>query len=242
MNNILEIDNNIKQNGQINNNDINDINQGNIDNEAIPILLKSEASFDSVEKYYKAKYPEYKIVKFRNFIFIKMGNLLTFKFDEKDNYAPRFSIGPHWYFSLILFLLIFLLILFFYIPLFNKQNINTYKKMIFYLLTLSVYFFVFSVVLVHPKVVMNKIKTKKEYGLCSICKCYFDPYKNVEHCQDCGVCFENMDHHCMWVGKCIAKNNIFYFYGMLINVGILYGFIFYCVILSIKEKKQNKNI
>ena len=87
---------------------------------------------------------------------------------------------------------------------------------------------------------MNKKRTTKEYGLCSICKCYFDPYKKVEHCQFCGVCFENMDHHCMWVGKCVANNNTFYFYGMLIDVVILYVFIIYCVFVAILEKRQNK--
>ena len=30
----------------------------------------------------------------------------------------------------------------------------------------------------------------------------------IGHCSICGVCIEEIDHHCVFFGGCIAKNNI----------------------------------
>ena len=30
----------------------------------------------------------------------------------------------------------------------------------------------------------------------------------ARHCQHCGACILNIDHHCPWSGKCIADNNM----------------------------------
>ena len=128
---ILEINKNIKQNEQVIKNETDDNNN---DNESIPILSRVENSYDSVENYYKLNYPEYKIIKIRHFIFVKMGNLLAFNFDKNNNYIPKFSIGPHWYLSLILFLLILFFVFFLYIPIFKGQNLSLIKKIIFFYL------------------------------------------------------------------------------------------------------------
>ena len=239
MSNILEINDNKIQNISINKIESNESNKENVDNEGLPIL----SSFDitssySVEDFYKINYPEYKIIKFRNHIFIKMGKLITFNFDKKNKYIPKLSIGPHWYLTFILLLIILSLALILYFTIFKR--LSMVKKIIFFLFLISVYYFVLYTALVHPQVVMNKKKTINEYGYCTLCKCYFNPYNRVEHCDDCGVCVEKMDHHCIWVGKCVAKNNTRSFYGMLIDVGIFYVYIIYCVIVMSLEKKYKK--
>ena len=122
-----------------------------------------------------------------------------------------------------------------------KKLSNT-KNIIYFLFVFSVYYFVFCAALIHPKVIMNKKKNPNEYGYCSICKAYYNPYNKVEHCPDCEVCFEKMDHHCVWVGKCVAKNNTFYFYGMIVDVVIFYIYIIYCAILISLEKRKNKSM
>ena len=41
----------------------------------------------------------------------------------------------------------------------------------------------------------------------------------MEHCEDCQVCVDGIDHHCVFFSKCIAKNNLCYFWtslGMLL--------------------------
>ena len=89
---------------------------------------------------------------------------------------------------------------------------------------------------------MNKKKNSQEYAFCPKCKVYYNPYEKVEHCDMCGVCMAKMDHHCVWMGKCIANKNVFYFYGTLVDVGIFYIYIIYVVIsFAISETTKSKN-
>ena len=34
----------------------------------------------------------------------------------------------------------------------------------------------------------------------------------ITHCSDCDTCVMEQDYHCPWIGKCIAKCNLKYFY------------------------------
>lgn len=43
---------------------------------------------------------------------------------------------------------------------------------------------------------------------CRMCNIY-DPEST--HCSLCGVCIEDIDHHCVFFGKCVARKNIDYF-------------------------------
>ena len=234
-NNIIEIDDNKIKNGY---SEINNYSRLNKDIEGVPVISSLDISSYSVEEYYKTYYPEYKIIKFYNFTFIRMGRLLTFFFDKKNNYVPRFSIGPHWCLTVVLLLLILSLVYLIYFSIMKK--LGEFKSIIFFLFVFSVYYFVLCAALIHPKVVMNKIKNPNEYGYCTLCKAYYNPYNKVEHCPECEVCFEKMDHHCIWVGKCVAKNNAFYFYGMIVDIVIFYIYIIYCAILVTLENRKKK--
>ncbi|PHJ22374.1 dhhc zinc finger domain-containing protein [Cystoisospora suis] len=62
---------------------------------------------------------------------------------------------------------------------------------------------------------------------CSIC-CMYQPLR-TKHCGQCGRCIRTHDHHCPWIGSCVAEENrvYFYFYLLLqalelIVVGIIY--------------------
>ena len=46
---------------------------------------------------------------------------------------------------------------------------------------------------------------------------------NMVHCDDCGVCIEDFDHHCVFFSKCIGGGNIVPFYGSM--VGVLVNFV-----------------
>ena len=41
--------------------------------------------------------------------------------------------------------------------------------------------------------------------------CQIQRPMQARHCQHCGQCVLNIDHHCPWSGKCIAENNMFAF-------------------------------
>ena len=198
------------------------------DNEAIPILEELDINYLSAEQYYRANYPEYKIIKCGKIMFVKMGKLLTFNFSKSNNYIPKFSIGPNWYLTLVLLIIILSLSSLLYKTIFYQ--LSHIKQVIYFLFIISIYFLVFCTSLVHPQIIMNKKKNTQEYGFCNICKVYYNPYDKVEHCDMCKVCLPKMDHHCVWMGKCIANENTKYFYGTLIDIGIFYAYIIYCVI------------
>lgn len=52
----------------------------------------------------------------------------------------------------------------------------------------------------------NNIKFDK-YRVCSKCNILVFTSDNVTHCNECDICVEDLDHHCVWIGKCIAKRN-----------------------------------
>ena len=53
---------------------------------------------------------------------------------------------------------------------------------------------------------------------CSQCDLYRPP--GAQHCYDCQVCVEDLDHHCPWTGKCIGKKNISCFYAFLFTLTV----------------------
>ena len=207
--------------------------ENNTDYEGLPILSQMEQIKNSLEDYYQINYPEYKIYKLYNWTFIKMGKLLTFNFDKK-NYIPKYSIGPQWYLTITLLIIIFVLTYFIYSTIY--KDLAFYTKFFLFIFILIEYFFVFKTALTHTKVVMNKKQSTEESGFCNICKVYFNPNNKVQHCNFCNVCVEKMDHHCVWVGKCVAKNNTFYFYAMIGNICILYIYIIICgIFMAVKD-------
>jgi hypothetical protein len=54
--------------------------------------------------------------------------------------------------------------------------------------------------------------------------------RKVEHCERCDVCMEEVDHHCPWMNKCVAKGNLTEFYLFL---AFTFGSLFYALGISI---------
>ena len=228
MNN-LEIVNNEEEQDQSNNS--NNLNKSSdstkiiIDVEGIPILEEMNINYQSTEQYYRLNYPDYKIIKLCKFTFIKMGKLITFNFDKSNNYIPRCSIGPHWYLTIILYLIIFGLSSLLYKTIFYQ--LSNMKIVIFNLFIISIYILVLCTSLIHPKIIMNKKKNSQEYGFCNKCKVYYNPYDKIEHCDMCGVCLPKYDHHCGVIGKCVGKYNSLIFIMLALSA---MGF-FVCILL-----------
>ena len=72
--------------------------------------------------------------------------------------------------------------------------------------------------------------TDEEYesegkSYCSLCKGFRT--NNMEHCSECDVCVEGLDHHCGFFGKCIAGVQKYFFYLFLISIcGCFFAMIF----------------
>jgi hypothetical protein len=67
-----------------------------------------------------------------------------------------------------------------------------------------------------------------ECGICQI-----ERPHTASHCYDCGVCVNELDHHCPWTGKCIGKKNISQFHYFLWALGVLLAFVVVMVVASV---------
>jgi hypothetical protein len=146
---------------------------------------------------------------FQLFKMTKIGKSKAFFYNENDD--PLLIIGPDWPFVAFLFSIFnffyVLIIIKFWIrfSLFSKcvNQITYWSFLISFLYTSFIN-------QGYPK---NSICRKTgnpsdEYYYCEQCHLYNYIYNSINHCNKCGICIEGQEHHCVWIGKCVGKNNI----------------------------------
>ena len=52
------------------------------------------------------------------------------------------------------------------------------------------------------------------FTVCQFCNVIREQPR-TSHCYDCNACVLELDHHCPWMGQCVGKYNLRYFYGFL---------------------------
>ncbi len=189
------------------------------EDEKINLLISPEEQFKNN--------PNYNFFKIFGILFCRIGKTITCNFDSKNNNKPNICIGPNWYLSIILNIFTIASLSFIYFFLIFESKF--WEKLLYFILIFLLFFNFNRCVLINPGIVQNTKKDKKNFEFCNICQVYFNPNDNVEHCNMCGICIERYDHHCIWVGKCIGKNNCFTFYTMLGLVFINYAYITFLV-------------
>ena len=158
-----------------------------------------------------------------------MGNLITFYFNKNNNFKPKFSIGPNWYMTLGLNCMIFIISFVIYFLIVRK--LRFIYRITFLILSFITIISICRAALVHTEILMNKYPDLTHNSYCDKCKKYYNRLDKVEHCNLCKVCIIKYDHHCVWVGKCIGKNNFAAFIQMMFIGCIFYIFLIACVII-----------
>ena len=126
------------------------------------------------------------------------------------NDEPLIIIGP----NLGYFIWIFTLISFFSVLIYSLKSWKFFNSILFFF---GYFFFAISYILlmvVNPGVPSEKKNfdvndLNYNYIQCKICNCIYhkNELKNVNHCQECGICVEGCQHHCNFATKCIGKKN-----------------------------------
>ena len=158
----------------------------------------------------------------KNLIFFKKGNIYIFLIDKNNN--PIIAIGPHWilYIIFISFITLgFLFLFIFYWKFFNSTLI------IYGVLVYSIFFIDYTYIFLTdpgiPKIIEENLilKEKNKYMFCRICNNWVSIESQTRHCSMCNICIEGQDHHCSWTSKCIGRKNKYYFYFLIIWIGVI---------------------
>ena len=145
----------------------------------------------------------------------KMGNLYVFLF---INNQPIFAIGNNKLYLVIIYELV-LHFSFFILMKIIIKNLFLYMKIKYYAKK-----FIRS-----EQYIKLKEKEKKNYYLCEICNIIVNIQDAIQHCEECDICIKQLDHHCYWTGKCIAKNNVWAF--NLFSLGTLLYIVWYFIMI-----------
>ncbi len=158
----------------------------------------------------------------QNRIYNKIGNVHCFLFIDKIN--PLITIGPDYKYIIILTSIVISLHL-------VTQNIIM-DKLIFYFSYIEYglfYIFIISYLLtclLNPGIWTQSSRdfNNSDFYKCGLCNFIISKNSKSGHCKFCNVCVASFDHHCMWSGKCIGKNNLATFFIMVVSTFLFFMF------------------
>ena len=170
---------------------------------------------------------------------ISYGN---YKMFYKKNNTYKIAIGPHWYLSLIGISTITIVSI---SPLFKLYKIiSPFFLIIYIILFLSVFILYLLAILKNPGIVPRKFFVSEEEDLenrdcydCDFCRRIRNGKEDIRHCWECDICIRGLDHHCIWMGKCIGKNNLRLFYGFIVCVPLFFCYMIFMTIFFKVGKK-----
>ena len=77
----------------------------------------------------------------------------------------------------------------------------------------------------------NSLKSQMEE--CERCNIIVPKSLQVCHCYHCDLCVIGQDHHCVWLGKCIGKNNWISFYAAMVSLPLFLIFSFLTLVMHL---------
>jgi len=152
--------------------------------------------------------------------------------------------GPHWFGPPCILVLLLLA---------SAQFVSASLRFVGYgttaiciLLSCAVFYNLINTAYRDPGVVRNSPTEEEaeaqQYRWCDLCNNYQPP--DGAHCPDCNVCIAGFDHHCVWMGSCIGKNNVQYFVRFNLSwLGyLLYSIVWVSILGPILFHKQNSEL
>lgn len=91
-----------------------------------------------------------------------------------------------------------------------------------------------------PRILNKKLADNsiERWRWCDTCHVYRPP--RCHHCSDCDNCVDGFDHHCPWVGNCIAARNYRFFFIFLISTALMLAFVFSTSLYYFTEIKSDR--
>ena len=166
-------------------------------------------------------------------IVLTYGRYKIFSYDSKGD--PLFLVGPDYNFFIII--LITNLIYFLFLSILLLSFSKFYIAIIGVFLNIIQFGFTIICGFLNPGLPKKEIQDEtllsnsSRYVRCHRCFFIIDKTKHYVHCERCQCCCEGFDHHCPWTSKCIGRGNIFYFYGMIVMVSIVFGYLIFALII-----------
>ena len=75
-------------------------------------------------------------------------------------------------------------------------------------------------------------------------KCFIPYSANAMHCDMCNICVQDYDHHCVVLGNCIGRKNLFWFkfmfFPIIIGLIYLYSLTFYSLLYHTEDNQIDK--
>ena len=185
--------------------------------------FESSDQFDNIDSL---KNKEIKLQKFKLYQFV--GRTLFLFLDKYGN--PLFIIGPDWPMFICLITTNVLMMLFIY---FKYWSLFGFKMKLIGRILYTTFIVSYSYSsLINPGYPRNTIGRsfgipRNDYYFCEYCGFYLKKCSYGSHCEICQICVEKHDHHCVWTGHCIGKNNKIMFIVFIISlfsVIIYYGY------------------
>ena len=151
--------------------------------------------------------------------YLFVGRTLFVFLDKYSN--PLFIIGPHWPLFLCLISVMSIFMLHIYLKLWPKLGFKTklFGSNTYWTFAISYTY----TSLINPGFPRNTIGRnfgipKNDYYYCEYCGIYLKKSSYGSHCDECQICIEKHDHHCVWTGHCIGKNNKLTFFIFVISL------------------------
>ena len=175
---------------------------------------------------------------------VKCGKLFCFFY---LNEKPLITIGPTFYYNFVIIFIVNLINIINII--FINFNIHSFFSFIEYFLFYFQFIFHLITVFINEGIpekkwflsdeliknlcrneYLNQNFNFEKFQICKICNLLIFKNQNAFHCEFCNICCEEFDHHCKWIGKCIGKNNKFFF---KIFLYLTFIYIIYSILLFI---------